>query len=54
MNNDLNIAGTATRAGEGGDGFGDAARVLEDVDDGGEVTLITTCLGHQGRGQDQE
>ena len=38
---DLNVAGTAACAGEGGDGLGDTAGVLEDVDDGGEVALVT-------------
>ena len=32
---DLNVAGTAASAGEGRDGLGNTARVLEDVDDGG-------------------
>jgi len=50
----LDIAGTPTCAGKWRYWLGNTAGVLEHVDDRGEVTLITTCLGHQGRGQDQE
>lgn len=37
---DLNIAGAATSAGEGRNGLWNTARVLEDMDDRGQVALI--------------
>ena len=49
----LDIAGAAPSAGKRGDGLGDAARVLEHVDNRGEVTLITQGLGDKEQGGDQ-
>lgn len=37
----LQVAAAAPRAGEAGYGLGHAARVLEDVDDGRELTLVS-------------
>ena len=37
----LDVGGAAAGAGEGGDGLGDTAGVLEYMDHGGEMALVT-------------
>ena len=49
----LDIAGAAPGAGKRGDGLGDTARVLENVDNRGQVTLITQGLGDKEEGGDE-